>query len=79
MTDNGETTTKRDELNIEPILQPIYGGRWAAHGLGWAVHADTQEAAIRAYWERVALYRAVEARGINDMPRRKQNSEDTHA
>ncbi len=71
MTDH-EPMKRHDELDVEPVLQQVYAGRWAAHGIGWAIHADTREEAIRAYWARVALYREVDARGISDMPPRKQ-------
>ena len=63
MSNNDDARTQCDELDVEPVLRLIYGGRWAAYGLGWAVHADTREDAVRAYWERVALYREVDARG----------------
>lgn len=66
------TNNRGDNLTVDPILQPIYGGRWAAHGIGWAVHADTRTAAIEAYWARVALYREVDARGISEPMRRQQ-------
>ncbi len=48
-------------LNREPLLVPVKNG-WAAHGLGWAVHAPTEEEAIQKYREREALYAEVDAR-----------------
>jgi len=32
-----------------PRLYQIYGGRWQAHGDGWAVIGDTQEEALENY------------------------------
>jgi len=65
----------------EPILLPVKVG-WAAHGLGWAVHAPTREAVIQKYRERERLYAEVEARGYwNERPKqqavkRQQQSDD---
>ena len=59
MTNDGGETTKRDDLDVEPVLQQIYGGRWAAHGIGWAIHADTREEAIEKYWQAVERHRRI--------------------
>lgn len=40
---------ERPDPTTLPILQPIYGGRWAAHGDGWAVHGATKEEALENY------------------------------
>ncbi len=32
-----------------PCLYPIYGGRWQAHGDGWAVDGATQEETLENY------------------------------
>ena len=42
-----------------PILKPIYGDRWAAHGPGWAVHGDTQEEAIENYHKAEARHQEI--------------------
>lgn len=45
-------TFKQDDTPKEyPILVPIYGGRWQAHGDGWAVDGDTPEEAKENYYK----------------------------
>jgi uncharacterized protein (DUF885 family) len=38
---------------------------WAAHGEGWAIHAETREKAILDYQERVKFYKELEKRPIS--------------
>lgn len=51
----------RVEATREPRLVPIIIG-WAAHGIGWAVHAPSKDEAVQKYWERIALYQIVDER-----------------
>lgn len=53
---------RNEDYLIEPRLYQIYGGRWAAAGIGWAVHADTREQAIEKYWQAVEKHKEVDAR-----------------
>ena len=42
-----------------PILVPIYGGRWQAHGDGWAVDGATPEEARENYWRAVERHQEI--------------------
>lgn len=44
-----------------PVILKVKGG-WAAIGKGWAVHAETQEAAMELFQRRLAAHEEVEAR-----------------
>jgi hypothetical protein len=51
-----------------PLLEPIYGGKWAARGDGWAVHGATREEAIENYHKAEFKHQEIAARP----PRQKE-------
>jgi hypothetical protein len=57
----GRRKVHREKASPEayPILQPIYGGRWQAHGDGWAVDGDSKEEAVANYWKAVARHKEI--------------------
>lgn len=44
-----------------PDLKPVKGG-WAAFGIGWAVHGQTKEEAVRLYHEAIDRHDEIDAR-----------------
>lgn len=48
-------------MSIQPKLQQIKNG-WAAIGQGWAVHAPTQEEALRKFEEAERKHQEIAAR-----------------
>lgn len=60
---------EKDSLDLRPIKNG-----WAVLGIGWAVHGETKEEAVRLYYEAIERHKKIDARPIETREERTSAS-----